>query len=1196
MDHRSELVDVIRRVRNRWRLRLALRGAVVVAAGTVLALLLSASTLESLRFSAPAIIAFRIVSVAVFVALLLYGLVWPLRRRVSDHQVALYLEEKDPTLEAAIMTAVEATANGPSKDHSPHLVDKLVEQATERCRALEHGAMVERESVRRHALSLAAIAAATALIVALGPAYLRHGLSALLVISRSAEAASPYRIEVTPGTTKVPRGADQAIRAKLVGFSAKDAAILMKTPADAQFQRLPLVGAAGDPNAFEGMLFHLDRQTEYLVEANGVRSPHFLLSVVDLPTVSQMDLEYRFPAYTALPPRKVDNAGDVAAIRGTGVFLHVTPTMKTPGGRILLNDGTAPLTAEADGTLTGSFAIKAQGFYKIELTGPHGEHVDASPQYTIDVIDDQLPSVRFTKPGRDSQATPVEELFLEARADDDYGVKSMQLFYSVNGAKEKSVNLFSGRPLAEVSGSHTIYLEELGLQPGDFVSYYAKATDTDTVAGPKTATSDIYFVQIRPFKKDYRQAQSQAMAGGGGMQGGQQVGQLSQQQREIVAATFNIVRDKAKTKADKYRENVVFMNLAQAKLREQVEELVQKLKARLGAVDPTFNKIAEALPKAVDEMKSAEADLKSLKAEEALQPEQRALKLLQDAEQEYEVQVAMQQGGGGGGGQNQMAEDLADLFELELDKLANQYEMQQRAEQQQGDQQVDQLVEKLKELARRQQQELERQRRALQAGQQQSGSGGGSAQRQLAEELEKAARQLQQLTRDQQRPEVRDAMKQLQDAADAARRAAANGSRDGGAQATEALNRLRDAQQKLERNQGGRGERDLQRAQRDADALANEQKDIAKDVNALDGASGAARDQKAQELAQRKEAMDAKVADLQNQLEKLANDMRRDEKDAARKLDEASGSIRDKRIREMIRYSRAALNGSPNQYARAMEESIGSNLDALSKKIGEAAGAMGKQAKQDSLSRAADKARDIARGLESLDQRMRDQAKQRGQNGANGQPNGNQQNGRQQNGSPQNGSPQNGNQQAGNQSGQQSGSQPSGQSSQSGQQNAQGGLNGGARGDNAQDGAYGGGAWRGDARNWGGYYGGRWDPNDVRQFRRDFREWANDAEALRRQLQQAGVNPRDLDDIIKDLTRFDNDRLYADPNGLAQLQAQVMDKMKKFEFSLRRKVDGAGNEALGLSGADQVPEGFRQAIEEYYRSLAKKTPGAQPQK
>ena len=98
-----------------------------------------------------------------------------------------------------------------------------------------------------------------------------------------------------------------------------------------------------------------------------------------------------------------------------------------------------------------------------------------------------------------------------------------------------------------------------------------------------------------------------------------------------------------------------------------------------------------------------------------------------------------------------------------------------------------------------------------------------------------------------------------------------------------------------------------------------------------------------------------------------------------------------------------------------------------------------------------------------------------------------------------------------------------------------------------------------------------------------------DQEALRRQLQQAGVDPKDLNDIIRDLTRFDNDRLYADPNGLSQLQAQVTDKLKKFEFTLRRKAD-AGNDSLSLSGSDQVPDGFRQSIEEYYRSLAKKQP------
>src|SRR5436305_5454551 len=97
---RAELVDVIHRVRNRWRLKLALRGAVIVVAGTLLALMLSASSLEALRFSPTAILAFRAVALIVFAGLVTIGLIVPLRRRVTDGQVALYLEEKDPTLEA----------------------------------------------------------------------------------------------------------------------------------------------------------------------------------------------------------------------------------------------------------------------------------------------------------------------------------------------------------------------------------------------------------------------------------------------------------------------------------------------------------------------------------------------------------------------------------------------------------------------------------------------------------------------------------------------------------------------------------------------------------------------------------------------------------------------------------------------------------------------------------------------------------------------------------------------------------------------------------------------------------------------------------------------------------------------------------------------------------------------------------------
>jgi hypothetical protein len=105
-------------------------------------------------------------------------------------------------------------------------------------------------------------------------------------------------------------------------------------------------------------------------------------------------------------------------------------------------------------------------------------------------------------------------------------------------------------------------------------------------------------------------------------------------------------------------------------------------------------------------------------------------------------------------------------------------------------------------------------------------------------------------------------------------------------------------------------------------------------------------------------------------------------------------------------------------------------------------------------------------------------------------------------------------------------------------------------------------------------------------LRREFQERQREAEDLRRVLGEAGVSTRDLNEIINQLRAFDNDRLFADPQSLAQLQAAALDRLKKFEFDLRKKV-GSDNNQLSLSGSDEVPAGFRQDVEEYYRKLAK---------
>ncbi len=278
-------------------------------------------------------------------------------------------------------------------------------------------------------------------------------------------------------------------------------------------------------------------------------------------------------------------------------------------------------------------------------------------------------------------------------------------------------------------------MEELGVKAGDSVSYFARATDNDAVNGAKQTSSDIYFLRIRPFDKNFKPAASMSGGGGGGGGGGQEVGALSQQQRQIISGTFNIQRDRKTMTAAKFREGVVVLTLAQSKLRDQVNGLVERMNSRLVVSDPSFKKIAELLPKAAEQMTAAEKKLQAQSVDGALPPENLALQFLQQAEEEFEMQVQTGRqagGGGGGGGAGSIANDLADLFKMEMDKMANQDETNSQASTQQQDQQIDELAEKLKELARRQEQEIERQRRL--ASGQSAGSAGGDLQRALAEQ------------------------------------------------------------------------------------------------------------------------------------------------------------------------------------------------------------------------------------------------------------------------------------------------------------------------------------------------------------------------------------------------------------------------------------------------------------------------------
>tara|TARA_B100001123_G_scaffold450277_1_gene619776 strand:+ start:6748 stop:10206 length:3459 start_codon:yes stop_codon:yes gene_type:complete len=1138
---RNEILRVIRQVRNRWRLRIAFRGTSVLIAAALGTFLASSFGLEVFKFEPTAVVVFRVLTYAVLIGLGWWFFVRPLLRKVSDEQVALYLEEHEPSLQTALLSAVEESKKNSEirrPDYSPQIVDQLIQSAVSSVREVDMGRAVERRPLQFNSGLLGVVGAVTVLMLLFGPDYLRHGVTALLTPMGNIQAASPYRIDVVPGDVTVARGIDQSIEAKLVGFASDDVILFMRSNESAPFERLPLV-PIDESDVYEVLLFDVQASTDYFVSAEGVESSTYTLDVVDLPYVEQLQLQYEFPDYTGLEPKFVDEGGDIAVLRGTTVQMRVITTLLTDGGELVIDEETrTPLVLQEDGTLTGSFIVEEDSFYKIDLKTSDGQLISGSPQYTIDVLTDQPPSVVFINPGRDTTASAIEELFVEARADDDFGLLSLDLLYSVNGENEQIVSLFDGRnsDLREVSAGHTFFLEELNLEPGDFVSYYARATDRNLAQEQKDIKSDLYFVQIRAFGKDFKAAQSQGgMGGGGGADADPRA--LSEAQRQIVSGTFNVIRDRENYSDDEYRENLVFLTLAQGRLREQVETLLRRMNSRVMPADPEFAAIVKLLPQAAEAMQVAEGELQDQDADGALPPEQRALQFLQRAEEAYEEVMVSMGGGGGGGGnsQSQAAEDLADLFELELDKLQNQYETMQRGQQQETDNTVDELMERLRELARRQEREAERQRR--QARGQQSAQGGSAGQRALAEEAEEAARRLERLGREMNSPQMMDASRRLQEAADAMRRAAANDDNLGFAEAGAALDRLREVQDRLQAEQTGRLERDIEDALKRANQLAAKEREIEADVNELSELDDQQRADRLRSLMDRKDAMENDVAELERDLDSTSAEFQREERDASRRLTEAANSIRDNKLKEKIRYSKGLVRSRAPETAKAFETEIGNDIADLQEKLGAASDAVG-NSEGDKMAQALDQTRDLMRSLETLEHRMAQES----------EPSGDEE---------------------------QDGSQTSGQGGQQAEAGRADGRSG--KGDTVGESFTADGS--GDRRP------GVFDPQDVRQWRSEFQERLGEAQDIRRILEGEQFSAEDLDEIIQQMREFDDQRSYQSAEILADLQRLVLEELKRFEYRLRRELD-VESQDLYLASSDDVPPGFRELIEEYYRSLS----------
>jgi hypothetical protein len=824
----EQLNVYLRRLESRFRLLAASRGIAAMAALAFGLTLLLVWIANRYQFAEQIVLPLRILLFFAIAAAAAFALAIPFAR-ANRRRLTRLAERRVPEFEQRLLTAER-------QDPANPFSELIAEDALRIARDHQPEEFAPSAFLYGFTGTAAAAIAVLAWLIAAGPGFWGYGASLLWTGNASASRRPIYDITVQPGNRTVRRKSDQAITAHLLGFSAPAVLLHARYDGALKWEAIPMQTQPGG-NGYRFLFAGLSDGVEYYVQAGARESKHFRLAVKDLPAVKRIRVTLHFPSALGLQDVTADPGGDIRAVQGSQADISVLTDKPLEHGALELQNGSQiPLRRAANGWLTARMPVEKDGSYHVAaLQG--SDAVRISDDYFIEAKPDEPPTVAIVRPGRDTHVSPIEELPVAISASDDFGVEALDLHYSVNGGAEQTVPLLKQKGVRQTEGRTTLYLENFKLVPGDIVSFYATARDVKA-----TSRSDIFFAQAEPF--DLKFTQSQQSAGMGAA--GDQAADVIERQKQIIAATYNELKQQAKSRAA-VNEDARSLTQAQSKLSDQEKTLAARMSDRdLTDASSQLGEMSKLMTEAASQMDGAANELKSAKWKTALPPEEKAFQSLNRIDAMYrDFQIAF--GQRGGAGMNGAQRDLARMFDLEMDMSKNQYETGQSADQSAGDQQkaIDKAFERLQALAHRQQ-ELAAEHRDQKAFEQRW------QEEQLRREAEELRRQMQQMTDGSQSGQRSDSQSGQQSASSSSRQSGQMSRGEGqDQQMAQAMRQAAQALQQAEQEMGKAANgNDAGAEQRAAEQLARAQNALNQALQQQAGSALADLNRRAQELAQ----------------------------------------------------------------------------------------------------------------------------------------------------------------------------------------------------------------------------------------------------------------------------------------------------------------------------------------------------------
>lgn len=1029
----AELQAKILGARRVWKRSLFWTGFAIVLTG-VIALLVGESVVDWLMPLPSAVrIALLVIGVGVIGYLLYKYLVQPLQASLTLRDVALNVERNHPDLEDRLVSAIEFGNRESTDPIEAHMLQRLLADTTDRVKGINFKATIDHSRTRKHVGIAALVIVGCCVLSLLFPTEIHTSLLRVLVPWEKTDPVLTTKLVVEPGNARILRGKSLPIHVTITGKSADKVVLtygsigeqnISASETETAAQQINMLPNPDDKRGFAYEIFNIDADMEYYVVANEAASERYTVEVFEMPKVTEISVAYTYPDYTGLKPVVQTGTGDIQAVVGTQAEIRLTTNKAIQTASIAIGSASNDLPS-ADSqqsiaingnTLTTTVDVVEDGTYTIELLCIDGFNNEIPIEYRIKAIPDAVPEVVIKEPGRDVKATKLGEVEIVAEATDDYGVAELKLMYRVGSDKLQELVMESSKeavgsqpsavsnkrlllnenllpenrkPKAEsqyAEATYTFYLEEFDVEPGDIISYYAHATDNNTRTGPGEASSDIYFIEIRPFNENFHEGEGEQ----GQPAEPNPLSEAISSQKQIIRETSKHITAKPATITAEYQSEVRGTGKKQTELKDKTQRVVDEFSAAMQGESAVTPEILMNLEDAIDKMGEASDSLNAVRPNEAIPPEQEALELLIKVSLEL-PKVLMQMRNSN----PQLAEDL----ELEMEELQSELENQQNELDMEMQEQTQEMLDQARQMLSEQEQ-LSQQSQQLGRESQPSPSEmqqNSQQQGQLAEQAEQMSQQLggmQQNGQGTQGQRLNQAGQAMQQAGEQMEQAAQGMEQQepqlSAAKGQKAEERLEEAIEQLEEVAAEFTDAALDRAAQELQELTEAQSDVQQQTQELRSRSQESEMRpedfrRASELANQQRELQRDLEALERTLGNIREQLSQDNPEAAQNVADATRRLAEEQTAEDMATAQRALQW---RSFRAADQNQQEALETLEQTQGDLQQARANMANTEEeqleaalqqLQQAQERMEDIQRELEAMDGQEQTEEQQRRQ-------------------------------------------------------------------------------------------------------------------------------------------------------------------------------------------------------------------------